>query len=154
MLANKLLSEVLAIRRVLNATAAGTTNVSTTGFNLETYQANACLFIVLFGTLTATQTTSVKVQVSSDDGSADGYSDLEGSQTVDLGDDDDNKLIVVDVRHPPKNWLELVIVRGTANAVIDGVIALPYDCRNVPITQDTTYVALLKQLVGVAEGTA
>ena len=154
MLGNKLLSELLPIRRVMNAVAAGTTDQTTTGFNLQDYKANACLFICLFGALTSTQTTKVKVQVSDDDGDADAYSDLEGSLTAALDDGDGNKMVVIDVRHPPKPWLEVVIDRHTANAVIDGVIAIPYDVREVPVTQSTTYVAILKQLVGVQEGTA
>jgi hypothetical protein len=46
-----------------------------------------------------------------------------------------------------------VVTRGTANAVIDGVIALQYSSRAKPTTNDTT-VKAAKLLISPDEGAA
>jgi hypothetical protein len=51
--------------------------------------------------------------------------DLAGSLHTALADTDGNKCLVTDVFRPQKRYVRAVVTRGTANAVIDGVIALP-----------------------------
>lgn len=149
--ANAHLTDVVKTVRVSNAVAAGTTDVVCTAVNTEGY--DGCRFVALFGTLTATQVTSMRVQQSGDDGSADAYTDLENSATNALGDDDDNDMLIVDILRPQEKWLKLTIDRATANAVVDGVIAELYRVRTAPVTQDGTVIDAVK-LVTPAEGTA
>ncbi|MEO1063741.1 MAG: hypothetical protein AAFZ07_20175 [Actinomycetota bacterium] len=149
----KLLSECIRAGRVMNAVAAGTTDQNGTGVDLSADGGyDGVLFIGVFGALTATQVTQLHAEVSDDDGSSDGYSDLADSQTDALGDDDDNDLVLLDVFQPPKKWVRPVVERGTANAVIDGVIALLYRGR-APITSHLGTVAVTGTAVQKAEGT-
>jgi hypothetical protein len=146
-----LLAKQVKITRIMNGVAAGQTAQTSSAVNMAGY--DGCLFIGLFGALTSTQVTSMKAQQSSDDGSSDAYSDLAESSTDALADADGNKMLLIDIFRPEKQYLKAVISRGTANAVIDGIIAIQYAGRDCPITQGTT-VKELVSLVTPAEGTA
>ncbi len=147
----KSLLDEIRVTRVLNAVAAGTTDQNGTGLDMTGF--DGVLFIAAFGTLTSTQVTSLKAQQSSDDGSVDGYSDLEGSAVGPLADGDGNKLLVLDVVAPTKQYVRPVIDRGTANAVIDGLIAIQYRARSKPTSQSST-VSASDRVVQPDEGTA
>lgn len=137
--------------RVSNAVAAGATDVTCTAVDMTGY--DAVRFIALFGTLTATQVTSIRAQCSSDDGSSDAYTDIEGSASDALGDDDDNDMLVLDIVRPPERYVKCIIDRATANAVVDGVIAELYCARDEVVTQDATVIEAVK-LSHPVEGTA
>jgi hypothetical protein len=139
------------ITRVLNAVAAGTTNQNTLSVDMQNW--DSVEFCALFGALTANQVTKVKAQQSSDDGSADDFSDIEGSATSALADTDTNKVARCEVARSGKRYVRGVVLRGTANAVIDGVIAIQRRARQVPISQSST-VAVTKSVAGAKEGTA
>ena len=85
----------------------------------------------------------MKLQQSSDDGAADAYSDIEGS-SVSVADDDDNQIVVHDIYRPQKRYLKVVVGRGTANAVIDGIVASLYGARKQPTTDDSATVVSLQ----------
>lgn len=137
--------------RVMNAVAAGTTSQNSTGVNCE--GADAVTFIAAFGTITSGAVTSIKAQQSSDDGSADDYSDIAGSSCT-VADDQDNKIAVLEIVRPLKKYVRLVVVRGTQNAVIDGVFAVATHARKVPVSQGSTVITTSKTLPGPEEGTA
>lgn len=144
-----LLTEETKITRVSDAVAAGTTDVNSTGVDMSGFSAVA--FLVALGTLTATAVTSIKLQQSDDDGSADAYSDLEGS-AITVADDDDNQIFVAEVVRPGKKYVRCVVDRGTANAVIDSIVAIQHQARSVPTTQPAT--TTVESSVSPAEGTA
>lgn len=138
------LLEDIKIKRVMNAVAAGTS--SQTGSAVDMAQDggyDGVLFVAMFGALTATQVTSLKAQQSADDGSADSYADLDGAETAALEDTDGNKCLVLDVFRPAERYVKPTIVRGTANAVIDGMLAILYRGRQRPSLQDTTVAQAL-----------
>jgi len=144
------LSSSVKTIRVMNAVAAGTTDQNSTVVDTAGYE--GVRFISLFGALTATQVTSVKLQQGTlADGSD--MADLEGTSTGPLVDADGNKMLIAEVYHPRERYVRLVIDRGTANAVIDGVIAELHCPRVMPITQDTSVSAAEKH-ASPAEGTA
>lgn len=145
------LSKNIAISRVLNAVAAGTSAQTSSAVDMTGYE--GCLFIASFGALTATQVTSIKAQQSSDDGSSDAYADLTGTLVGPLADADGNKLLVLDVYRPRDRYLKCIVNRATANAVIDGVIAIRYGARVQPTVQGST-VAFIETHASPAEGTA
>lgn len=147
----KFLHDEIKITRVLNAVAAGTSVQAATAVDMTGF--DGVLFIALLGTLTATQVTSLKAQQSSDAAVADDYSDLLGSNVGPLADGDSNKMLVLDVFRPEKRYVKPVVVRGTANAVIDGVIAIQYTARSLP-TAHAASVAFSEKTASPAEGTA
>lgn len=122
--------------RVVNATAAGTTVINGTGVERSGFESVRA--VGLFGALTATQTTALKLQESNDNGGGDPYADIANSQTTNMLDGDSNKILITDKFRPAKNWVRAVVVRGTANAVIDGVILELYRASDAAIVADGT----------------
>lgn len=129
------LLERVEIQRVMNSVAAGTTAQNGTGVDMTGYR--GVMFVLAVGTLTATQVTNLKAQQSSDNSN---WDDLEGTTVGPYGDDDDNDLLVLDVYKPTDRYVRPVVGRGTANAVIDGVIAVLYDPIDVPTSQGATVI--------------
>ena len=144
------LSKAVKVARVLNGVAAGTTEQTGSVIDMQGFE--GVQFVALFGALTATQVTSLKVQQGSlADGSD--MADLEGSLHTALADADGNKCLVTDLYRPQKRYVRCVVKRGTANAVIDGALALLYSPRIEPVTADAT-IKSTKLLVSPNEGTA
>ena len=143
-----LLKEV-KITRVMNAQAAGTTDVNSNAVDMQGFE--SVLFVVAFGTIDAGAVTSIKVQESDDASFSTAY-DIEGSR-VSIADDEDNKLLIIEVHKPLRRYVRVVVDRGTANAVIDGAIALQFGVGYLPVTQDST-VAASELHVCPDEGTA
>jgi len=140
----------IKVTRVLNAVAAGTTDQNSSILDMQGF--DGVLFIAAFGTLTATQVTSLKAQQGAASDLSDA-ADLAGTATGPLADADGNKLLCLDVYRPQERYVRCVVDRGTANAVIDGVIAIQYAGSKLPISQGTT-VAFAEAHVSPAEGTA
>lgn len=141
----------IKITRVMNAVAAGTSNQN--GSTLDMSGWDGVQFIAAFGTLTATQVTGLKAQQGAASGMGDA-ADLAGSAVGPMADGDGNKCLVLDIYRPQERYVRCVVTRGTANAVIDGVIAIQYRGRKAPVTQDTTTIAANESHVSPAEGTA
>lgn len=146
------LSAKSKITRHNNAVAAGTSDITpTNGIDMANFE--GCLFMVPFGTITASAVTSIKVQQSSDDGDADAYADLLGTG-VTVEDDDDNQIFWIDVYRPRERYLKLIVDRATQNAVVDGIIAIQYGPKKLPTTHDSTTVGGGELHASPAEGTA
>lgn len=134
------LAEQVRTVRVMNAVAAGTStqNGSTVDMSQDGgYQ--GVRFTALLGALTATQVTKLQVQQSSD-GST--WETIHTSSAA--ADSDGNKLLQTDILYPTKRYVRGNVVRGTANAVIDGVTADLYDNRSLPVGKDSTVIEVNK----------
>jgi len=135
--------------RVMNAVAAGTTDQNSSWVDVQ--NCSGVRFIALFGTLTSTQVTSMKLQGATTSNQSDA-ADLLASETgtvvttTALADADGNKMLVAEVYRPKVRYIRAVIDRGTANAVIDGVIAEKIVKHPAPPARDTT------QAVATAKG--
>lgn len=139
------------VRRAANATAAGTSAINGTVIDMLGYESIA--FVAALGTLTATQVTGIKVQQSdASDGS--GMNDLAGSASGNMADADSNKLLAVEIYRPTKRYVRCVVTRGTANAVLDGIIALLYRAEITPAALHSTVAIAPKVLNSPAQGTA
>ena len=139
MLMSNMLSTTVKLQRVLSATAAGLTNVNTSSVDLQ--NKDGARFIVAFGALTATQVTSVKLQGSTDNST---WSDLLDPDTGtvittgNLADGDSNKVVSLEVYKCKRRYVRAVVIRGKANAVIDGAWAEIPQRNKLPMTIDTT----------------
>ncbi|OGF05251.1 MAG: hypothetical protein A2W00_04700 [Candidatus Eisenbacteria bacterium RBG_16_71_46] len=129
---------------------AGTSDLTSEG--LDTLGYAGVRFLIGFGAITSGAVTSVKAQQSTDDAATDAYSDIEGSG-ITVADDDDNQVAIIDIYHPQKRYLDVVIDRGTQNAVVDFILAELYLPADAPITQDTTVISA-ECHSAPAEGTA
>jgi hypothetical protein len=121
----QLSTSVLPIR-VSNAVAAGTSAVNSAW--VDCANADGVRFIAMLGALTANQVTSLKLQGACLANQADA-ADLKDSssgnviQTANAADTDTNKILVVEVYKPKVRYVRAVVNRGTANAVVDGILA-------------------------------
>lgn len=136
--------------RVMNAVAAGTTDQNSSIVDMKGFE--GVRFVALFGALTATQVTQIKVQQDTD--SAGGtMADLAGTNTGPLADGDGNDMLITEIIQPRERYVRCVVDRGTANAVIDGVIAELFGPSAEPVAKDGTVIAQEVHLAP-AEGTA
>ena len=135
--------------KIMNAVAAGTSDQNSESVDVGT--GRVATFIAQFGIITTNAVTSIKVQQSPTGTS--GWQDLAGSK-VDLADTDDNKIAIVEIENPVKRYVRLVVGRGTANAVISGVIAIVTRVKSRATIQASGEVAGSKILSSPEEGTA
>lgn len=135
--------------RAMTSQAAGLTNVNSSVIDMQGYE--GVQFTALFGTITATAVTGIKVQQGNQPDGSDA-TDLVGTALA-IPDTASNKVLVSEIYKPTKRYVRLVVTRGTANAVIDGVLAQQFGARVLPPVNDTTVVAS-EYWVSPAEGTA
>lgn len=114
--------------------AAGTTLV--TGTTIDMLGFKGIMGIAKLGDVTATALPHFQVF----------HGDLaNGSDAVQLAgtaaqaaagaSDQDNKFMIVDVEHPMKRYITFKLARTTANVVVEGILAILYKARDVPVTQ-------------------
>ena len=141
------LNEVVQTTRVINSTAAGTSNVNGSILDMEANNGfDGVRFTALLGTLTATQVTLLQAQQGNNANGSD-MANIVAAVTPAAADGDSNKLLIVDVSRTQitKRYMRVVVQRGTANAVIDGVVADQYQCRTVPQTQAGSTISQVAQ---------
>lgn len=114
------------------ATVAGTTNITANNGIIDCSTAESVIFVLSVGTLTTSQTTTLKIQGGN---AADGsdMADLAASHPGYFADADSGFCMAVEVVRPTFRYLQSVVVRGTANAVVNGVIAIVLNRGRSPI---------------------
>ena len=100
-----------------------------------------CLFLALLGALTSTQVTLLKIQWSDTNNGSDWADFTTPVQTAAALDADGNKILSIDVLKNTHRYLRPVLVRGTANAVCDGILSIPYHPRTMPVSPNATYIS-------------
>ncbi|MGH8428864.1 MAG: hypothetical protein ACREUF_00530 [Solimonas sp.] len=143
------LNREIKITRALNGVVAGTTDQNGSTIDMQGFE--GVLFIAAFGALTATQVTQIKAQQGAASDLSDA-ADLAGTLVGPLADADSNKVLVLDIYRPAERYVRCVVDRGTANAVIDGVMAIQYGARKQPTSHDST-VKAAEAHASPAEGT-
>lgn len=140
------LSSRISITKIKDHSTAATSAVTSDAVDMAGYE--GVLFRTSFGTAAADN--SVKIQQSSDDGSADAYSDLEGTSVV-SGTSDEN--VWIDVFRPTKRYLKLVATRGTSST-LESIWADKYLPRTMPVDNTTSGTIIGEVSATPAEGTA
>lgn len=117
--------------RLSNGVAAGTTLITSSALALK-FKKNI-LVQFLIGTITATAVTKCKLQASADGGST--YNDVAGSGVDLTPSTDDNKIVSLELINPNYAWthIKALVVRGTANCVVDGIVALSAAGKSEPV---------------------
>jgi hypothetical protein len=143
------LTESCFLTKVSDPTTAGTSDVTGASVDMAAHGGfEGVCFFSSFGTAAAGN--FLKAQQSSDDGVADGFSDLEGS-AVDPGASDEDQF--VDIVRPLKRYLRPVAIRGTSSALGD-VWALLYRGSTIPVVNVIAGTINGVKLLSPAEGTA
>lgn len=146
---NDLLGNI-KITRAVAATAAGVTDI--TGSTIDTAGYRGVLFLLDVGTLTATQVTSMRAQQGAAANMSDA-ADLEGTICGPVADGDGQKFLALQVIEPAERYVRVIVDRATANAVINGGVAILFGPRTGPVTQAAADVPFLKNKLTPAEGT-
>lgn len=119
------LSKTIGPVRVMNEIAAGITTPQN-GTHVDMQGFDGVLFILFLGALTATQVTQLKAQGGALVNDSD-MADLAGSGGgVVIPDGASNKIVMLDIYRPQQRYIRPVVIRGTANAEINGIIAIQY----------------------------
>lgn len=130
------------VTEVTGATAAGTTNINSTGVSMVGFETAA--FLVSLGTTGADN--GVKLQQSNDDGSTDAYADIAGSQILCNGT---GKVVMSEEIRPTKKFVRAVTIRGT-NTTINSVTSVRSGARVKSVDNNVTNTSAAK--VGVSRG--
>lgn len=127
------------ITRVAASAAAAQTAIE--GSILDMAGFAGVLFIALTGDVTTGSVLGLKAQ-QNDANSGTGMADLVGAAAFTAGASDaDSKAIVLDVHAPRERYVRAVLTRTTANAVVDGIIAIQYKAGHAPTMQDASVIA-------------
>ncbi|HEX4499849.1 MAG TPA: hypothetical protein VH187_01580 [Scandinavium sp.] len=118
----------------MNAQTAGSTAVDGTSIDMTAY--DGVMFVASVGALTATQVTTLQAKGSNDNTTFNPFTT--NAQTLAMADADSNKLLVLDIFRPMTRFVRPTINRGTANAVINCVIAILYNADKLPSTDATS----------------
>lgn len=137
------LSTDIEISRVANAAAAATTEVLTSVLDMSGW--DGVVFVALLGDVTATSVLTLTAKENTADStSAPTPTNITGAATAAFtagASDADNKALVVDVLRPSKRYVFASLTRTTANAVVDGIIAIRYRGREVPAAMAASILA-------------
>lgn len=120
--------------KVLIATAAGTDD-TLSGDILDLQNCDSVVGVAILGDVTTTSVVTLKAYTGDESDLSDGaYETVTATVTADATSAD-NKLLVLDVIRPGKRYCRFDVVRATANAIVDGVVGIRYNYRNIPTTQ-------------------
>jgi len=138
------------VTRAMLAVAAGSADENGSIIDMQNYE--GVLFIAQAGTITASSVSGLKAQQGAIANMSDA-ADLLGS-LVSFADSDDDDCVVLDIYRPTERYVRPVFERATANCVIDGVIAIQYGAKKMPVTHDAATVIGSETHASPAEGTA
>jgi len=94
------------------------------------------MFMADIGALSPNQVTRLQVQGSDDNLTFNPFATDASTPVMD--DADSNKCLVVDIFRPVTRYVRATVQRGTANAVIDCVIAILYRRDKKPVVQGSS----------------
>lgn len=125
--------------RVSAAAAAGQTDVASSILDMAGF--DGVLFVALLGDVTDTSVLTLTAQQNTAN-STSGMAALTGTATFTAGASDaDSKAMILDVIRPVERYVRAVLSRGTANAAVDGILAIQYRAGTKPCTQDASVIA-------------
>jgi len=91
--------------------------------------------IAILGEVTTASVPTLKAYTGDVAALTDGvYETVTATKTA-SGNDTDNTLLVLDVIKPGKRYVRFDLTRASANTVLDGIIAIRYNARTIPVTQ-------------------
>lgn len=130
------------IVRVANRGAGAASATPTKGTIIDMQGFDGVLFVAAFDNVLDTSAIALKI-AGADTNSSGAMALLTGAEAGATADatSADNKLLAVDVYKPSNRYLEAQVFHVTANAPFDGVFAIKYRGRQMPVTQGSTVLA-------------
>lgn len=135
------LSKDIKITVVEAAAAAAQTDLTTDVLDMSGYE--GVMFIALTGDVTATSVLTLTVKGNSANSTSSPTPVTQKATTAftAAAADADSKALVVDVYKPTLRYMFAVLSRGTADAIVGGIIAIQYGASNKPTSNDATVIA-------------
>ena len=135
------LSKDIKITVVEAAAAAGTTELVSDVLDMTGYE--GIMFIALTGDVTDTSvlTLTAKGNTANSVSSPTPVTQKATDAFTADATSADSKVLMVDVYKPAMRYMFASLTRATANAVVGGIIAIQYDAKTKPTTQDATVIA-------------
>ncbi len=144
-----LISSRVKLIKVQDHTADGTSAVNATEVDMDQDGGYAgVLFLTSFGT--AASGNTINAAQSSDNGSADDYTDLTGT-SVSSGTSDED--VWLDIYKPTKRYVRLEAARGTSST-LESIWAVLYEPRVMSVDNTTSGTIIGEGHISPAEGTA
>lgn len=132
------LNDEVKITRVANSAVAAQTDVASSILDMTGF--DGVMFIGILGDVTTGSVLELEVQQDDVNDTA-GMAAITSSTFTAGASDADNKLLIQDVVRPTKRYVRGVLKRGTANAVVDGIVAIQYRARNRPTVHGSTVLS-------------
>jgi hypothetical protein len=140
------LTENCAIDYVEAAASAATTTLTTDVLDMQGY--DGVTFIAALGDVTDTSVLLLSVFENTANSTSSPTPTAISGATAGAtagASNYDSTLLVVDVQKPSKRYVYATLARGTANAVVNGVLAIRYKgSHSCPVTQGATVMQLTK----------
>lgn len=135
------LSKGIKVTVVSPAAVAATTAIDSSILDMSGYE--GVMFIALTGDVTATSDLTLTVKGNSANHLTVPAPVTQKATTLFAAGaaDADSKAIMVDVYKPALRYVFANLTRATANAVIGGIIAIQYEAKTKPTTQDASVIA-------------
>lgn len=130
------LNKAVNITRVGNSAVAATSDVETDILDMQGF--DSVMFVAALGDVTSGSVLELEVQQNSANSSSGMAEIATTGQNTAGASDFDKKLLIGDVVRPKGRYVRAVLKRGTQNAVVDGIFAIQYGARDLPITQGST----------------
>lgn len=123
------------------ATVAGTSDLDGTVIDMSQDGGyDGVCFVAQLGDVTSTSVLELQGQGSAAaDGSSPSTEATTGTKTAGATDCD-NKFLVLDLSRPANRYVFSRVKRGTANAVVNSVLAILYKGRSCPVTQGSDVI--------------
>lgn len=139
------ISEETKLVKVKDASSANTGDVTSDSVNMAGY--SGVEFFSSYGTAAADNLPNL--ETSSDDGVADAFTDLAGTE-VGVGSSDED--VWVDVANPREQYIRAIFARGTSTTLGD-IWAILYGAKSKPVDNTTAGTIHGETHIGPAEGT-
>jgi hypothetical protein len=98
-------------------------------------------FVALLGDVTVDSVLTLTLQHGDEVGGGDMESTAIVATHTATASDADSKILVVEGYMPTKRYARARLARGTANAVVGGIIAIMSGPKVAPVTQDATVIS-------------
>ncbi len=128
------------LTRVEPAAVAGQTLLTSDTVDMKGFD-NAS-FVALLGDVTDTSVLTLQAQHGdqSDGSDATNLAGVAAAFTADPTNADNN-MLAVEIARPTKRFLRVTLTRATANAAVDGIVAVQSNPAEAPVTQDSSVLA-------------
>lgn len=118
-----------------------TATASVTGAGVDCRGGDYAVVVMIFGTVSAATTATIKIQHSTDDGSTDTYADISGATYTCTGDEDDTVELGSVRLHGKDGYLRAVYTETATNqSTVLAVAILPMKMQDYPGDRDNAFV--------------